>query len=40
MHGIHYDFFFFFAILGFELRAYTLNHSTALFCEGFFKMKT
>jgi hypothetical protein len=23
-------------ILGFELRAYTLSHSPALFCEGFF----
>jgi hypothetical protein len=27
----------FFAVLGFELRAYTLNHSTRPFCGGFFQ---
>jgi hypothetical protein len=26
----------FFSVLGLELRAYTLNHSTSSFCEGFF----
>jgi hypothetical protein len=26
----------FFAVLGFELRAYTLSHSTTLFCDAFF----
>jgi hypothetical protein len=31
-------FFFFFAVLGLELRACTLSsHSTALFCDGFFQ---
>jgi hypothetical protein len=25
-----------FVVLGFELRAYTLSHSTALFCDFFF----
>jgi hypothetical protein len=30
-------FFFFFVVLGFELRAYTLSHSTNLcVCDGFF----
>jgi hypothetical protein len=29
-------FFFFFVVLGFELRAYTLSHSTSLFCDRFF----
>jgi hypothetical protein len=29
---------FFFSVPGFELRAYTLNHSTALFCIGFFEI--
>jgi hypothetical protein len=28
-------FLFFFVILGFELRAYTLSHSPALFVKGF-----
>jgi hypothetical protein len=28
--------FFVFAILGLELKAYSLSHSPALFCEGFF----
>jgi hypothetical protein len=26
------------AILGLELRAFTLSHSTSPFCEGFFKI--
>jgi hypothetical protein len=30
------SFFFFFAVLGLEPRAYTLSHSTALCCDGFF----
>jgi hypothetical protein len=25
-------------VLGLELRAYTLSHSTTLFCDGFFKI--
>jgi hypothetical protein len=29
--SILYNFFFFFAVLGFELRAYTLSHSTSPF---------
>jgi hypothetical protein len=30
-------FFFLFAVLGFELRAFTLSHSTSpFFCDGFF----
>jgi hypothetical protein len=29
-------FFFFFAVLVFELRAYTLNHSTSPSCDFFF----
>jgi hypothetical protein len=33
-----HPFFIFFAILGFELRAYTSSHSTSLFfLKGFFK---
>jgi hypothetical protein len=28
--------FCFFAVLGFELRAFTLSHSTSPFCDGFF----
>jgi hypothetical protein len=28
----------FFVVLGFELRAYTLSHSAALFCDGFFEI--
>jgi hypothetical protein len=28
-------FFFFFVVLGFELRAYTLSHSTSPFYDGF-----
>jgi hypothetical protein len=32
-------FFFFVAVLGFELRAYTLSHSTSpFFCDGFFEI--
>jgi hypothetical protein len=27
---------FFFVVLGFEFRAYTLSHSTSTFCDGFF----
>jgi hypothetical protein len=34
--GLNIPFFFFLVILGLELRAYTLSHSTALFCDGFF----
>jgi hypothetical protein len=31
--------FFFFPVLGLELRAYTLHHSTShIFCEGFFEI--
>jgi hypothetical protein len=30
-------FFFFFAVLGLELRAYTLSHSTSPFCDGYFR---
>jgi hypothetical protein len=30
-------FFFFLAVLGFELGAYTLSHSTSPFCAGFFR---
>jgi hypothetical protein len=30
--------FFFFAVLGFELRAYTLSHSTSRFCDEFFEI--
>jgi hypothetical protein len=29
--------FFFFLVLGFELRVYTLSHSTGPFCGGFFQ---
>jgi hypothetical protein len=29
--------FFFFVVLGLELRAYTLSHSTIPFCGGFFQ---
>jgi hypothetical protein len=29
-------FFFFMMILVFEFRAYTLSHSTSLFCDGFY----
>jgi hypothetical protein len=33
------SFFFFFAMLGFELRAYTLSHSTSsIFVIGFFEI--
>jgi hypothetical protein len=28
----------FFEVLGLELRAFTLRHSTNLFCEGFFEI--
>jgi hypothetical protein len=28
---LHYFFFFFFVVLGFELRAYTVSHSTSTF---------
>jgi hypothetical protein len=28
--------FFFFAILGFELKSYTLSHSNSVFCAGSF----
>jgi hypothetical protein len=31
-------YFFFFAVLGFELGAYTLRHSTSPFLAGFFEM--
>jgi hypothetical protein len=31
-------FFFFFAVLGFELRAFTLSHSTTLFVLGVFEI--
>jgi hypothetical protein len=31
-------FFFFFAVLGLELRAFTLSHP-AYFCEGFFEIR-
>jgi hypothetical protein len=31
---------FFFAVLGLELRAYTLSHSTSLFCDKFFLDRT
>jgi hypothetical protein len=32
-------FYFFFAVLGLELRAYTLSHSTTLFfCDRFFEI--
>jgi hypothetical protein len=31
--------FYFILVLGLELRAFTLSHSTSsIFCEGFFKM--
>jgi hypothetical protein len=30
------SFFFFLVVLGFELRAYTLSHSTSPFCDGLF----
>jgi hypothetical protein len=30
------EFYFILTVLGFELRAYTLSHSTSPFCEGFF----
>jgi hypothetical protein len=29
--------YFFFSVLGFELRAYSLSHSTSTLCDGFFK---
>jgi hypothetical protein len=29
--------FFFFLVLGFEFRAYTLSHSIITFCDGFFR---
>jgi hypothetical protein len=28
--------YLFFVVLGFELRAYTMSHSTSHFCDGFF----
>jgi hypothetical protein len=31
--------FFFFSVLGFELKAYTLSHFTRPFCGGFFRDK-
>jgi hypothetical protein len=31
-------FFFFFAVLGFELRTYTSSHYTSLFVMGFFEV--
>jgi hypothetical protein len=34
--GWPWSFIYFFAIRGFELRAYTLSHSTSLFVVGFF----
>jgi hypothetical protein len=30
--------YFFFPVLGFELRAFTVNHSIALFVVGFFEI--
>jgi hypothetical protein len=30
--------FFFFSVLGFELRAYNLSHSKPFFCDGFLKI--
>jgi hypothetical protein len=30
---------FLFVVLGFELRAYTMSHSTSPFCDGFFKTR-
>jgi hypothetical protein len=33
-------FFFFFAVLGLELRAVTLSHYTSRFYEGFFKIRS
>jgi hypothetical protein len=32
---VHY-FFFFFVVMGFELRAYTLSHISPFFWDGFF----
>jgi hypothetical protein len=32
------SFFFFFLVLGLELRAYTLSHSTSLFVKGFLEL--
>jgi hypothetical protein len=31
-------FYYFFAVLELDLRAYTLSHSTSPFCEGFFEI--
>jgi hypothetical protein len=33
---VHFFFFSFFAVLGFELSAYILSHSISLFVDGFF----
>jgi hypothetical protein len=38
MFGLTFFVFFFFAVLGFELRAYTLSHSKPLFVMGFLKI--
>jgi hypothetical protein len=35
--SLHPIFFFFFWGTGFELRAYTMSHSTSHFCDGFFQ---
>jgi hypothetical protein len=36
---VHSTSFFFFVVLGLELRAFTLNHSTSpTFCKGFFEI--
>jgi hypothetical protein len=37
MHHVH---FFFFVVLGLELRAYTLSHSTSHCWKGFFKIES
>jgi hypothetical protein len=34
---IFWHYISFFAVLGFELRAYTLSHPPTLSCEGFFR---
>jgi hypothetical protein len=39
LHLLYIMFFFFFSVLGFELRAYTLSHFTSpIFVKGFFKI--
>jgi hypothetical protein len=43
-HSIYFillnNFFFFFAVLGLELRAYTLSHSTSPFCAKYFRNRS